>query len=68
MVRARQSSERAQLIHQHSTKEHLRRLAADIDCDVRRQQSSTASDSGGATVHPLVPSPPGPSAHRVGRR
>lgn len=68
MVRDGRSSERVQLIYQHSTKEHQCRIAADIDLDVRRQQSSTASDSGGATVHPLVSRPPGPSVHRVGRR
>ncbi|MFJ1636576.1 MULTISPECIES: hypothetical protein [unclassified Streptomyces] len=68
MVRAGQSSERAQLIYQHSTKEHQRRLAADIDLDVRRQQSYAASERGGATVHPLVPRPPGPSAPRAARR
>ncbi|WP_405979932.1 tyrosine-type recombinase/integrase [Streptomyces sp. NBC_00158] len=38
MVRAGQSSERAQLIYQHSTKEHQRRLAADIDATVRLQR------------------------------
>ncbi len=52
LVRAGQSSERAQLIYQHSTKEHQRRLAANIDLDVRRQQLATASGSGGATMHP----------------
>lgn len=30
MVRVGQSSERAQLIYQHSTKEHQRKLAADL--------------------------------------
>ncbi|RPK39910.1 site-specific integrase [Streptomyces sp. ADI93-02] len=68
MVRAGQSSERAQLTYQHSTKEHQRRLAANIDLDVRRQQSAAASGRGGATVHPLVPRPPGPSAPRAARR
>jgi integrase len=58
MVRAGQSSERAQLIYQHSTKKHQRKLAADIDLDVRRQQIRSArSSGGGATVHPLVPRP-----------
>ncbi|WP_317852592.1 hypothetical protein [Streptomyces venezuelae] len=38
MVRAGQSSERAQLIYQHSTREHQRRLAADIDATVRLQR------------------------------
>ncbi|MCF3181625.1 hypothetical protein IPZ70_16980 [Streptomyces polychromogenes] len=37
-VLAGQSSERAQLIHQHSTKEHQRRLADDIDATVRLQR------------------------------
>ncbi len=46
MVRACQSSERAQLIYQHSTKEHQRRLAANIDLDVRRQQSAGAAVGG----------------------
>ncbi|MFI9580457.1 tyrosine-type recombinase/integrase [Streptomyces sp. NPDC052236] len=59
MVRAGQSSEKAQLIYQHSTKEHQRKLAADIDTDVRRQQAKAAtSDVEGATVHALVPRPP----------
>ncbi|MFI7285133.1 hypothetical protein ACIBRY_00425 [Streptomyces anulatus] len=62
MVRAVQSSERARLICQHSTKGQQHRLAADIDLGVRRQQSAAASGSGGATIHPLVPRPPGPSA------
>ena len=56
MVRAGQSSEKAQLIYQHSTKEHQRKLAADIDTDVRRQQAmDVEGDGAGATVHPLVP-------------
>ncbi|WP_079277782.1 tyrosine-type recombinase/integrase [Streptomyces sp. CB03234] len=60
MVRAGQSSEKAQLIYQHSTKEHQRKLAADIDLDVRRQQiKAVQSGGGGATVHPLVPRSPG---------
>jgi integrase len=68
MVRAGQSSERAQLIYQHSTKEHQRRLAADIDLDVRRRQSGSVSGTGGgATVHPLVPRRPG-STPRAARR
>lgn len=59
MVRAGQSSEKAQLIYQHSTKAHQRKLAADIDSDVRRQRAKVAaSDGEGATVHPLVPRPP----------
>lgn len=68
MVRAGQSSERAQLIYQHSTKEHQQRLAADIDLDVRRRQSGSVSGTGGgATVHPLVPRRPS-SAPRAARR
>ncbi|WP_328582622.1 tyrosine-type recombinase/integrase [Streptomyces sp. NBC_00370] len=58
MVRAGQSSERAQLIYQHSNKEHQRKLAADIDTDVRRQRVRAVESVGeGATVHPLVPRP-----------
>ncbi|WP_326611199.1 site-specific integrase [Streptomyces scopuliridis] len=69
MVRAGQSSEKAQLIYQHSTKEHQRRLAADIDHDVRRQTEPTQqSGSGRATIHPLVPRPPGPGAQVARRR
>ncbi|MFI1481914.1 tyrosine-type recombinase/integrase [Streptomyces sp. NPDC020747] len=37
MVRAGQSSERAQLIYQHSTAKHQRRLAQGIDAEVRAQ-------------------------------
>lgn len=37
MVRAGQSSERAQLIYQHSTAKHQRRLAEGIDAEVRQQ-------------------------------
>jgi integrase len=37
MVRAGQSSERAQLIYQHSTVKHQRRLAQGIDAEVRAQ-------------------------------
>ncbi|MGA5040257.1 tyrosine-type recombinase/integrase [Streptomyces olivaceoviridis] len=37
MVRAGQSSERAQLIYQHSTAKHQRRLARGIDAEVRAQ-------------------------------
>ncbi len=49
MVRAGQSSERAQLIYQHSTK--------------ARQRTQTDRQTGGitaATVHKLVPRLPGP--------
>lgn len=37
MVRAGQSSERAQLIYQHSKSKHQRRLAQGIDAEVRQQ-------------------------------
>ncbi|MEU5595686.1 tyrosine-type recombinase/integrase [Streptomyces sp. NPDC020298] len=37
MVRAGQSSERAQLIYQHSTAKHQRKLAQSIDVEVRQQ-------------------------------
>ncbi|AYC39775.1 tyrosine-type recombinase/integrase [Streptomyces griseorubiginosus] len=37
MVRAGQSSERAQLIYQHSTAKHQRKLARGIDIEVRQQ-------------------------------
>ncbi|MFJ3667761.1 tyrosine-type recombinase/integrase [Streptomyces sp. NPDC090106] len=39
MVRAGQSSERAQLIYQHSTERHQRKLAQGIDTEVRAQPS-----------------------------
>lgn len=58
MVRAGQSSERAQLIYQHSTTKHQRKLAADIDADVRRQQAERdEGTSEGATVHSFPPPP-----------
>ncbi|MFD9032566.1 hypothetical protein ACFVZW_15650 [Streptomyces sp. NPDC059567] len=59
MVRAGQSSERAQLIYQHSTKEHQRKLADDIDSDVRRQRTAVRGLGGGAAaaVH-RFPVPP----------
>ncbi|PWI16935.1 site-specific integrase [Streptomyces sp. Act143] len=47
MVRAGQSSERAQLIYQHSTARHQRRLAQGIDAEVRRQQKGA---NGGTAV------------------
>ncbi|MET9529869.1 MULTISPECIES: tyrosine-type recombinase/integrase [unclassified Streptomyces] len=54
MVRAGQSSERAQLIYQHSTHEHQRRLAANIDTDVRRQRAQATQPVGQtAAVHAL---------------
>ncbi|MCL8018291.1 site-specific integrase, partial [Streptomyces sp. AS02] len=37
MVRAGQSSERAQLIYQHSTAKHQRKLSQGIDAEVRQQ-------------------------------
>jgi hypothetical protein len=37
MVRAGQSSERAQLIYQHSTAKHQRKLAQGIAAEVRAQ-------------------------------
>ncbi|MET3987100.1 tyrosine-type recombinase/integrase [Streptomyces sp. PvR034] len=63
MVRAGQSSERAQLIYQHSTKAHQRTLADNIDADVRRQRAEPGRQAGGgtaATVHTLVLRLPGP--------
>ncbi|MEV7169992.1 site-specific integrase [Streptomyces sp. NPDC093224] len=58
MVRAGQSSERAQLIYQHSTKEHQRKLAGDIDATVRSQLASADRGSGTsatATIHRVTP-------------
>lgn len=43
MVRAGQSSERAQLIYQHSTARHQRRLAEGIDAEVRQQLRAAAA-------------------------
>ena len=44
MVRAGQSSQKAQLIYQHSTLEHQRRIAEDIDAEVReRREEQRAS-------------------------
>ncbi|MDT3397634.1 tyrosine-type recombinase/integrase [Streptomyces sp. B1866] len=40
MVRAGQSSQRAQLIYQHSTLEHQQRIAADIDARVRGRRTT----------------------------
>ncbi|MGY9066837.1 tyrosine-type recombinase/integrase [Streptomyces sp. SUK 48] len=48
MVRAGQSSERAQLIYQHSTAKHQRRLAQGIDAEVRHQLSEAATGQAGA--------------------
>jgi integrase len=44
MVRAGQSSERAQLIYQHSTAKHQRKLARGIDAEVREQRRQTTSE------------------------
>ncbi|WP_338677711.1 site-specific integrase [Streptomyces sp. SCSIO 30461] len=64
MVRAGQSSERAQLIYQHSTKAHQRKLADDIDANVRSQ--STSVDRGSGAAPRIVPSlaPPARAARR----
>ncbi|MQY36024.1 putative prophage phiRv2 integrase [Streptomyces sp. RB17] len=43
MVRAGQSSERAQLIYQHSTAKHQRKLAQGIDAEVRQQLGEAAA-------------------------
>ncbi|MGQ4329279.1 tyrosine-type recombinase/integrase [Streptomyces hayashii] len=48
MVRAGQSSERAQLIYQHSTAKHQRRLAQGIDTEVRAQLREASSAQPGA--------------------
>ncbi|MEU9634791.1 ATP-binding protein [Streptomyces tendae] len=44
MVRAGQSSERAQLIYQHSTAKHQRRLAQGIDTEVRERLREAGAD------------------------
>lgn len=58
MVRAGQSSERAQLIYQHSKKTHQRKIATTMDADVRRQRQEAAEreEQVGelATVHRLA--------------
>lgn len=43
-VRAGQSSERAQLIYQHSTVKHQRRLAQGIDTEVRERLREAGAD------------------------
>ncbi|MGW9078319.1 tyrosine-type recombinase/integrase [Streptomyces kronopolitis] len=58
MVRAGQSSERAQLIYQHSKRTHQRKIATTMDADVRRQRQE-ATERGEqvgelATVHRLA--------------
>ncbi|GHB70307.1 hypothetical protein GCM10010347_45720 [Streptomyces cirratus] len=60
MVRAGQSPERAQLIYQHSTKEHQRRLADDIDATVRLQRvpGDRGRPSPAGAGHMFVPAPP----------
>ncbi|MGY1499646.1 tyrosine-type recombinase/integrase [Streptomyces sp. QTS52] len=45
MVRAGQSSERAQLIYQHSTAKHQRRLARGIDTEVRQQLREATAEA-----------------------
>ncbi|MYQ66728.1 hypothetical protein GA0115242_126916 [Streptomyces sp. SolWspMP-5a-2] len=42
MVRVGQSSERAQLIYQHSTAKHQRKPAEGIDAEVRARQQEAA--------------------------
>ncbi|GAA1892273.1 tyrosine-type recombinase/integrase [Streptantibioticus ferralitis] len=44
MVRAGQSSQKAQLIYQHSTLEHQQRIADDIDAHVRARRSGAEQD------------------------
>ncbi|MFI0978223.1 tyrosine-type recombinase/integrase [Streptomyces sp. NPDC021093] len=64
MVRAGHSTEKAQLIYQHSTAEHQRKLADAIDLDVRRQYASKEPVPGGGsfgTVHRIVPPLPAPA-------
>ncbi|MFG3010093.1 tyrosine-type recombinase/integrase [Streptomyces cinerochromogenes] len=48
MVRVGQSSERAQLIYQHSTAKHQRRLAQGIDAVVRQQLRESVAEQTGA--------------------
>jgi integrase len=63
MVRAGHSSERAQLIYQHSTEKDQRNLADAIDADVRRQRTAADMASGTGSVGtvprlvPLLPAP-----------
>ncbi|MEK9519637.1 site-specific integrase [Streptomyces venezuelae] len=69
MVRAGQSSERAQLIYQHSTKAHQRKLADDIDADVRRQRTAgrRLSEVTTAAVHGVPLPPPSSGGAARGR-
>lgn len=57
MVRAGQSTERAQLIYQHSKRRHQQRIAHAMHRDVLRQRGAAAGRGGGeqtrATVRPL---------------
>jgi hypothetical protein len=48
MVRAGQSSERAQLICQHSPAKHRRRLAEGIDAEVRQQPREAVAEGNSA--------------------
>ncbi|MEV8339991.1 tyrosine-type recombinase/integrase [Streptomyces niveus] len=45
MVRAGQSSPKAQLIYQHSKKKHQRKLAKSIDAEVRQQRGEAAEQA-----------------------
>jgi integrase len=45
MVRAGQSSQKAQLIYQHSTLEHQQRIADDIDAEVRTRRGAAEQDA-----------------------
>lgn len=57
MVRAGQSTERAQLVYQHSKRKHQQRIAHAMHRDVLRQRGGAAVRGRGeqtrATVHPL---------------
>ncbi|MFF5635520.1 tyrosine-type recombinase/integrase [Streptomyces sp. NPDC012825] len=62
MVRAGQSSERAQLIYQHSTQAHQRKLADAIDATVRSKRASIHPGTDAtATVHVITPPLPTPA-------
>ncbi|KOG57980.1 hypothetical protein ADK75_00845 [Streptomyces virginiae] len=71
MVREGQSAERAQLIHQHSNKEHRRRLADDTDATVRLQRVPADHRQSGHVAagasRALVPAPPAPPSGRAAR-
>ena len=66
MVRAGQSSERAQLIYQHSTVKHQRRLAQGIDAEVRAQLREAAATGRMPTRHKSLVSTRGPAV-KLGR-